>query len=371
MQGIQWQSHVRKRPPKQRQKWDNTVSSSAQPDSSYASRFLKPDTPVMETKENSGSGSVSFSQQYLRKNVAVQSSDPGLQGPQYTQPFQPAPQQQVDPWPDSQAPQVPYQAPQASYQEPPANGYRTPPVQEYADPGQQIPPQQDVHPAGAVPAQQRMSWRFLDLGNKKQTGDLHKRLMGYSKKSGCKSFCFTSSTPKEGVSTVLVNLVDYIRQNAPDKTTIVIDAKLVAPKLHQVFGASAKPYGLVEVMSGQVLVQDVLTPVAPNIWLLGSGAQRKYKDGNLRYDGFAKLLKDCGQLADYILIDSPPVLSSSDSMTVAPAADVTFMILQAVKIHRLVVLKSIQLLHDNECEMGGVILNRVQQVIPGWVYKFL
>ena len=77
------------------------------------------------------------------------------------------------------------------------------------------------------------------------------------------------------------------------------------------------------------------------------------------------------QIVDYVLIDCPPLLISSDAIAVAPAADVSFLVIKAVEVQRAVAQKAISYLHDNECKIGGVILNYVQQVIPNWVYKFI
>lgn len=214
-------------------------------------------------------------------------------------------------------------------------------------------------------------WRYLDLKNKKQTGNLHTKLLSYSKKEGHKVFCFTSSRLGEGVSTVLANLSDYFRTNTDDNKVVVIDANLKRPDLKHFFNCQNTPYGAMEVLLKQVRLQEALTPIGTNIWFLGAGDQRRYIDGNLSANEFAGLIGECRQLFDYILIDCPPVLTYADALTIAPNADVTFMILQSIKIHRQVALKSISLLQDSECKIGGIILNRVQQVIPGWVYRFL
>ena len=58
---------------------------------------------------------------------------------------------------------------------------------------------------------------FLDLQNKKQTGDLYKSIFQSNKKNGNKTFCFTSCVGGEGVSTVIANLIEYIRNQASGK----------------------------------------------------------------------------------------------------------------------------------------------------------
>ncbi len=214
-------------------------------------------------------------------------------------------------------------------------------------------------------------WKNLDLKNRKQTGDLYKKILYFNKKNDSKVFCFTSSRGKEGVSTVLVNLVDYIKNQATDKKVMIIDANFQSPSLYKIFNVPQSEYSLMDVFSHRIGIRNALTPIGANIFFLASGKSISQKFGNLEPDNFVSLLNECRQIVDYVLIDCPPVLISSDSLAVAPAADVSFLVIKAVKVQKAVAQKAISLLQDNECQIGGVILNYVQQVIPNWVYKFI
>jgi len=74
---------------------------------------------------------------------------------------------------------------------------------------------------------------------------------------------------------------------------------------------------------------------------------------------------------DCILVDSPAILTSGDSLTLSVASDATFLVIQSLRTPKEVAERARSLLDDNECEIGGVLLNRVKQVIPGWMYKML
>jgi len=214
-------------------------------------------------------------------------------------------------------------------------------------------------------------WRFLNLRSKKQTGDLYKNILNANRKKDAKSFCFTSSLPKEGVTTILANLLDYVRQQGTSKRVIVIDANVNHPNLNAVFGLPANCQGLKDVMARRVDLQSALIPVGPGFRILCCGGGQQYDQRNFEPEEFYKLLRDCRQFADFIFVDCPPILSSPDALSIAPSADISFLVLQAVKVRRQVAEKSLSALHNNECEIGGVILNRVQQVIPSWLYRFI
>ncbi len=214
-------------------------------------------------------------------------------------------------------------------------------------------------------------WRFLNLKNKKQTGDLYKKILYYHKKKAYKVFNFVSSRGREGVSTVVANLVDYVNSQATDKKFLVIDTNLRSPSLGKLFNIPNNSYGLVDVFNSRVDLNEAIRAISSNIFLLPCGSGKMNHLANLEQENVIHLLNYCRESFDYIFIDCPPVLSSPDALSVAPACDLTFLILQSAEVQRPVVEKAKSLLQDDECEIGGIVLNRVQQVIPGWVYKFI
>ena len=169
----------------------------------------------------------------------------------------------------------------------------------------------------------------------------------------------------------MANLVEYIRNQASRKTVLVIDANSQRPNLHNIFRVANNSYGLLDVLNNRINLGNAMVGITRNMSLLPFGNIKQSQSGGLDSEDFLRLMNECKNIADYILIDCPPVLSSSDSMSIAPVADITYLAIQSIKVHRQVVQKGLSLLQNNECEMGGVILNRVQQVIPGWVYKFI
>ncbi len=213
-------------------------------------------------------------------------------------------------------------------------------------------------------------WQFLDLQNRKQTGDLDKRILFEKNKKGAKVFNFTSNRPQEGVSTVLANLVQYIKSKKSDQKFLLIDANLKSPCLHSIF--KLKSDGLTDILTGTADLEDVVQELrATNLYAIAAGRQCSQMVGNIDQEKLDAVLAAAREVYDFIFIDSSPVLTSSDAITTAIVADVTFIVLQAMKIQRDAALKAKSLLEDNECAIGGVVLNRTQQVIPAWAYSIL
>ena len=222
-----------------------------------------------------------------------------------------------------------------------------------------------------MPSSTISDWRFVDLKNSRQKGDLEKRITFYMQKNGATIFNFASSRSKEGVSTIVGNLSKYMATKKRDKKILVIDANLQTPVQHIVFNKKKGP-GLCNVLDGNTSVSDaVQNGQADNIHLLPSGTPRSDSSGDIEQERFHEMISELKKRYDYILIDSAPLLISEDSLSTALSADVTFLIIQSLKVQKEVAEKAKLLLQDNECPIGGVILNRIRQVIPGWMYKIV
>ena len=214
-------------------------------------------------------------------------------------------------------------------------------------------------------------WRFLDLQNKKQTGDLEKKIFFFHKKNDYKIFNFTCCLGEEGVSTILANLIHYMADKTSEKGVLIIDTNFYHPELHVIFNLSLEK-GLTDVLNGSISVQDAIQKTkAPGIDILTSGnAFQKYA-GNMEQEKLTEVLSSISDMYDHIFIDSAPILTSADSLASAAVSDLTFLVIKSLRVRREVAETAKNLLLNNECLIGGAILNNVSQVIPGWLYRIL
>jgi len=298
------------------------------------------------------SPSNSFANQFIRSKREEETFNGQYRQPTYSERYTQADQNKRS------IPDVDAGLPNDAYQKRGSTSYEKEPVFEY-------------HAMQRDDKRFSSEWKFLDLKNKKQTGDVYKKILYYNKKNGYKVFNFVSSRGREGTSTVVANLLDYINSRAIEKKILVIDTNLQSPNLHKIFNIPQNSYGLIDIFNNRIGAREAITPISSNIFFLCCGKGNVRINDSIEQENFLKLLQYCRQEFDYILIDCPPVLSSPDALSIAPAADITFLIIRSAKVQRPVVEKAKILLQNDECQIGGVILNRVQQVIPGWVYKFI
>ena len=212
---------------------------------------------------------------------------------------------------------------------------------------------------------------YIEFENKKQSGDLDKKINFYHQKNDSKIFNFTSSRNKEGVSTIIVNLTRYIALKKTGKKVILIDANFQNPVLHNALGLSMGK-GLLDCLTEDINPEEVIQKVPDSqIDFISCGSGYGKIAGGVDQEKFSNILKILKETYDIILLDSPPLLTSSDSLAPAVAADVTFLVVESLKTQKEVATRAKMLLEDNECLIGGVLLNRVQQVIPAWMYKVI
>jgi capsular exopolysaccharide synthesis family protein len=164
----------------------------------------------------------------------------------------------------------------------------------------------------------------------------------------------TSPLQGEGKSTTAANLAAVLSQAG--QRVLLVGADLRRPSVHQFFGLSNR-IGLSSVLSGQaeitVAVQDpgirdlrVLPggPVPPNpAELLGSPRMRKF-------------LEDVKEVADWIVLDGPPVLGLADALVLSAVSDGTLMVVNEATNRRILSHARDQL-SKVQTRAAGAVLN--------------
>ena len=223
----------------------------------------------------------------------------------------------------------------------------------------------------SVSTSQPLRWNFHDLSNTKEMGDLEQSMGFCSKKNDFKVFHFSSSREQEGVSTVVVNLAQFMIRGDSAHNILLIDANQMNPILHVAFNIPSNP-GLSDVLNDNCEYNESIYKVNPiGINVMPFGTRLSSLSKGIEQTKFFDLILTLKPQYDYLLIDSSPILASSSSLSSAIASDITYIVIQANKIQWEVAEKAKLLLKQNDCYIGGVILNRVMHFIPQWIYDRL
>ncbi|SEG32134.1 capsular exopolysaccharide family [Bryocella elongata] len=173
----------------------------------------------------------------------------------------------------------------------------------------------------------------------------------------------TSSTPSEGKTTVSTNLATVLAQR--DVKTLLIDADLRRPTVHHRFGLNGK-IGLSSVLTGSATLEQALqrVPELPNLDVLVSGPVPPFPTEMLSSQVMRNLVEQCRGIYTHIVIDSPPLLSVTDSIVLAPEVDTVVLVVRHGKSGKQAVRRARDLLIRSGAPLAGIALNAVDLNSP-------
>jgi len=142
----------------------------------------------------------------------------------------------------------------------------------------------------------------------------------------------TSSAPEEGKSTIAVNLAMSISQEI-HKKVILIDADLRKPSVYIEKYSNSK--GLSDYLSGQKTISEILTNFeSENFMIIPAGTPPQKPAeliGSRRMKDLLKNLQEFGE-DTFVLIDSPPVLTTSEALLLSEWVDGVILVVLAGRI---------------------------------------
>ncbi len=178
-----------------------------------------------------------------------------------------------------------------------------------------------------------------------------------------KIIVLTSATPSEGKTTAASNLAAILAQR--DTRVLLIDGDLRRPNIHHRFGLNGK-VGLTTVLTGATSLEETVqgVPEIPNLDILPSGPVPPFPTEMLSSGAMEAILKRCAELYDYIVIDSPPILSVTDGVILARQADAVVLVVRHGKSSKHVVRRARDILFRSGAGITGIVLNAVDLNSP-------
>jgi polysaccharide biosynthesis transport protein len=173
-----------------------------------------------------------------------------------------------------------------------------------------------------------------------------------------KTLVVTSSFPGEGKSTVSLNTAIVLAQE--NARVLLIDADMRRSSLHRKLDITPQA-GLSGVLTGRIPLADAIVPVEqlPNLSLLPAGTLPPYPAELLRSQAMKDVLTAVKEQYDFVIIDTPPVLSVTDAVVLASECDGTLLVMRSGETGRHALRRARNLLLRVNAKVTGIAVNAV------------
>jgi capsular exopolysaccharide synthesis family protein len=181
-----------------------------------------------------------------------------------------------------------------------------------------------------------------------------------------RSLLLTSATPGEGKTTTALYLA--MANAEQGKRTLLIDADLRRPTLHQKLGLSAEK-GLASVVKHELLWKDAIlsVPGSANLdVLLAGSSSRRAADMVGMY--IADILEEASEEYDLVIVDAPPMLGFAEPMQIATVTDGVVIVAVAGETNRKAVGAVVATLQRVKANVVGILLNRTSKETSSYYY---
>jgi capsular exopolysaccharide synthesis family protein len=160
-------------------------------------------------------------------------------------------------------------------------------------------------------------------------------------------------------SQVALSLVRSVGQ-----PTLLIDADMRSPDIHQIFEIS-NSQGLAQILTQDKTFEETVVKKSDVFHLLPAGRLVGSPHRLLGNDLFANMIKELRKTYSFIVIDCPPLLSSSESLVLAAAADASLVCARRNYSRTGQVSEAYRRLVEADANPIGVVLTGV----PLWSYQ--
>jgi chain length determinant protein tyrosine kinase EpsG len=139
--------------------------------------------------------------------------------------------------------------------------------------------------------------------------------------------------------------------------TLIIDADLRTPRLHDVFGVDSG-VGLSGILAGRS-EPNVIKPVEhlPNLYMLPAGVMPPNPAELLQRASFSLLMRELLEKFDYVLVDTPAAAHGSDARVIAAHCGACMVVGRKNKTRTPAIQSLVKQLTKSTVKISGVLMN--------------
>lgn len=178
-----------------------------------------------------------------------------------------------------------------------------------------------------------------------------------NKKDSTRLIQVTSPLPGDGKSTLASNVAVSLAQSG--RKVLLIDADLRRPRGAKIFGVK-DDLGLSSCITGAATLEEAVhSTVVPDLFVMSSGPRVANPSELLVSPEFEELLHTLRAAYEFVVIDTPPVLSVSDPASIAPLVDAVILTMRLRRNSRPIAEQTKHILDSVDAKVVGIVINGV------------
>ena len=171
------------------------------------------------------------------------------------------------------------------------------------------------------------------------------------------TFMITSVCENEGKSTVSLNTALSLAKEG--KKVILIDADMRKPAIFKMLDIpKSKVTDMVKLLQGKCGLDEVIYKDQDlNIDMIMSNTGHSRTHEYVKSGAMKDLIKKCSMLADYVIIDTPPMALVSDAEALLDRVDYSILVIRQDFSYEKDINNCITIIEDSPCKFMGCVLN--------------
>ncbi len=165
--------------------------------------------------------------------------------------------------------------------------------------------------------------------------------------------------PGDGKSTLASNIAVSLAQSG--RKVLLVDCDLRRPRGAKIFGVSDE-VGLSSCLTGEATLIDAAKATSiEGLAVMSSGPRVANPSELLVSPEFEELIGDMRKAYEFVVVDTPPMLSVSDPASVAPMCDAVIMTMRLRRNSRPIAEQAKHILDSVDAKIVGIVINGVDQ----------
>lgn len=183
-----------------------------------------------------------------------------------------------------------------------------------------------------------------------------------------KTIVVTSSGPREGKTTTIINLAITFAQMG--SKVLLVDADLRKPRIHRMMEVS-NSRGLTNIIALHDDYQNnLLQCEIENLDIITSGAIPPNPSELLNSNSMKQFVEKVREDYDIVFIDSPPICSVTDAAILSTIVDGTILVVASGRVESDALIRAKELLNKVNANIIGAVLNMVGKSVQGNYYYY-